>query len=47
MVLQFIDRILCAKNGDFVQAKKDGSAVSYAWFLWCKNYKGKTIVDWI
>lgn len=47
MVLQFVERILCAKNGDFEQAQKDGSAVSYAWFLWKKGYKGKTIVDWI
>ena len=34
-------------NGNFKQAKKDGSAVSYAWFIFEKNYKGKTIVDWI
>lgn len=47
LVLQFVDRILCAKNGDFEQAKKDGSAVSYCWAIWRKNYSGKTMVDWI
>ena len=47
LVLQFVDRILCAKNGDFVQAKKDGSAVSYAWFIWKKGFRGSTTIDWI
>lgn len=47
MVLQFVERILCAKNGDFEEAKRVGSAVSYAWFVWKKGFKGKTIVDWI
>ena len=47
LVLQFVERILCAKNGDFVEARKQGSAVSYCWCIWRKNYKGKTIIDWI
>lgn len=47
MVLQFVERILCAKNGDFEEARRLGSAVSYAWFVWEKGFKGKTIVDWI
>jgi hypothetical protein len=38
---------LDAENGDFVEARKQGSAVSYCWMIWKKGYKGKTIVDWI
>ena len=47
LLLQFVDRILCAKNGDFEEARKQGSAVAYMWGIWQKNYIGKTIVDWI
>ena len=47
MVLQFVERILCAKNGDFAEARKQGSAVSYCWMIWRKGYKGQTILDWI
>jgi hypothetical protein len=47
MVLQCIDRILCAKNGDFEMQRKQGSAVAYAWWVWKKGYKGQTILDWI
>ena len=40
-------RLLCAKNGDFQRVRDGGgSAVAYAWFIWEKGYKGKTIVDW-
>ena len=46
-VLQFVERILCAKNGDFDEARKQGSAVSYMWCCWQKGYKGETIVDWL
>lgn len=47
-VFQFIERLLCAKNGDFESMiKGGGSAVSYAWFVWEKGYKGGTIVKWI
>ena len=47
MVLQFVERILCAKNGDFVEARKVGSAVSYSWFIFKKGFKGKPTIDWI
>ena len=47
IVLQFVERILCAKNGDFDEARKQGSAVSYCWMIWEKGYKGQTIIDWI
>jgi hypothetical protein len=41
-------RLLCAKNGDFEQAiKNGGSAVAYAWYVWEKGFNGKTSVEWI
>ena len=46
-VLQFSKRVLCAKNGDFANARKEGSAVAYAWYVWRKGFKGDTIVKWI
>lgn len=48
MVLQCVERVLCAKNADFDYMRKHGgSAVSYAWWVWQKGYKGKTTLDWI
>jgi hypothetical protein len=38
---------MCAKNADFEEARKMGSAVSYAFFIWEKGYKGPTTLDWI
>lgn len=46
-VFQFIRRAMCAKNADFEEARKMGSAVSYAFFVWERGYKGRTILDWI
>lgn len=44
----FSERVLCAKNGEFEKMKQaGGSAVAYAWFVWQKGWKGKTIIDWI
>lgn len=41
-------RLLCAPNGDFDHATKNGgSAVAYAWFVWEKGFRGDTIVKWI
>ena len=37
-------RLICAINGRFDLQK--GSAVSYAWFVWEKGYKGETILKW-
>ena len=37
-------RLKCAINGEF--EKMTGSAVSYAWFIWEKGFKGKTTLDW-
>ncbi len=37
-------RLKCAMNGDFENMK--GSAVSYAWYVWVKGYKGDTILKW-
>lgn len=48
LVLQCVERILCAKNGEFgYMEDHGGSAVSYAWWIWQKGYKGKTTLDWI
>lgn len=47
-VLQFISRILCAKNGDFKSMiESGGSAVSYAFFIWEKGFEGDTTIKWI
>jgi hypothetical protein len=37
-------RIICAINGDFKSVTS--SAVTYAWFIWQKGYKGETILKW-
>lgn len=43
-ILQFVRRIVCAKNGNF-----DGApgALSYAWFIWEKGWEGNPIVRWV
>lgn len=46
-ILQFSRRVLCAKNAEFQKMRKVGSAVSYAWFVWEKGYKGETTITWI
>jgi hypothetical protein len=40
-------RILCAKNANFEEKRKEGSAVAYAWYVWEKGFKGDTVVKWI
>lgn len=47
MVLQCVERVLCAKNAGFATRKKEGSAVAYAWWIWQKGFNGQTILDWI
>lgn len=37
-------RLKCAINGEFENMK--GSAVSYAWFIWQKGYKGESKIGW-
>lgn len=44
-VYVFSKRISCAKNGDFEKYKTAGFA--FAWFIFCKGYKGKTTLKWI
>ena len=47
-VLQCINRVLCAKNGDFDYMRRHGgSAVAYAWWVWRRGHTGPTILDWI
>ena len=42
----FRERVRCAKNGDFQQGR-NSTAVSYAWFVWEKGFKGNPIIHWI
>jgi len=42
----FSRRIRCAKDGNFTQYKS-GGIQSNAWFVWEKDYQGKTEIDWI
>ena len=47
-VFQFSERLLCAKNAKFDEMKAGGgSAVSYAWFWFCKSNTDETIIRWI
>ena len=44
-VLQCINRVLCAKNGDFDYMRRHGgSAVAYAWLVWRRGHTGPTIL---
>lgn len=48
VIYVFSERVLCAKNGKFKEMKDGGgSAVAYAWFVWQKGWKDKTIIEWI
>lgn len=38
-------RLICALNGNFEQQTR--SAVSYAWFVWEKGFKGNPEISWI
>lgn len=41
-------RIRCALGGDFEQyAKRGGTAIAYAWYVWEKGYKGETVIKWL
>jgi len=37
-------RLICAINGNF--DSQTSSAVSYAWLVWQKGYKGETVLKW-
>lgn len=46
----FVDRLMCAKNGEFEKYNNHGiahGAVAYAWFVWQKGWQGKSIIEWI
>ena len=47
LVLQCSERVLCAKNADFDRQRREGTAVSYAWWIWRKGWQGQTTLDWI
>lgn len=44
-VYVFSNRVWCAKNGNFDEAKS--SAVAYAWFVWVKGFRGEPKIRWI
>ena len=44
-VLQYIKRVMCARNGDF--DNYSSSAIAFAWFVWQKGNYGKTVIEWI
>ena len=46
-VLQFVERVRCARNGDFAAHRGIGSAVAYAWWVWRKGHIGTTTLSWI
>lgn len=48
-IYQFVERIICAKGGDFEKTRKEigAGAQAYMWAVWKKGYKGPTILDWI
>ena len=39
-------RIMCYKNGNVEEGKKQSSAACYCWYIWQKGYKGDTIIKW-
>lgn len=43
VIYVFSKRQVCSKVDDFTE----GSAVSYAWFVWEKGYKGAPEIQWI
>ncbi len=46
VIYVFSGRIACAKNGDF-EKYRGCNAVSYAWFIWEKGFRGEPVVRWI
>lgn len=43
-IMVFVKRINCYRNDD---RNLGSSAVVYAWFVWDKEYTGKTVFEWI
>ena len=39
-------RLCCAMNGEFEKYSKS-NAVTYAWFIWVKGYKGLPTIEWV
>ena len=47
-VFQFTERLLCAKNGNFLRMREGGgSAVSYAWFVFRKEVCDAPRIGWV
>lgn len=45
-ILQFIDRMTVARNGDWKTPDKN-SAIAFCWMIWRKDFNGKPQVSWI
>lgn len=46
----FVERLMCAKNGEFTKYNNKGNAhgaVAYAWYVWEKGWQGDTTIKWI
>lgn len=43
-IYQFSKRLTLYKNGEKM---KNSGMISYAWFVWDKNYSGKPFIEWI
>lgn len=43
-IMPFVKRINCYRNDD---RSLKGSTTLYAWFVWDKEYDGKTTIEWI
>jgi hypothetical protein len=41
---QFSKRVTLYKDG---KRMKNSGMIAYAWFIWDRNYTGKTTIDWI
>jgi hypothetical protein len=44
VIYVFVKRTKCGLNGDFTKSE---NAISFAWFVWEKGYKGETRIKWL
>ena len=45
-VYVFSERVRCAIGGDF-ERQKNSNAIAYCWYVWEKDYTGKTVIGWV
>jgi hypothetical protein len=44
-IYQYVDRVSCAKDGDFT--KELSNNMAFSWFVWDKDHHSETIFKWI